>query len=95
MGVVAAISLISYYTLSQLTSIAGANDNDLISNQNHIVEALQDDHNRLAKAESDVKRLTKHIQELEKNLVILNDLETSYIKVLFIQSQVDNIESHI
>ena len=95
LGVIAAISLISYYTLSQLTSIAGANDNDLISNQNHIVEAIQDDHNRLARAESDVKRLTKHIQELEKNLIILNDLETTYIKVLSIKSQVDNIENHI
>ena len=95
LGVVAAISLISYYTLSQLTSIAGANDDDLISNQNHIVEAIQDDHNRLARAESDVKRLTKHIQELEKNLIILNDLETTYIKVLSIKSQVDNIENHI
>ena len=32
---------------------------------------------------------------MEKNLIILNDLETTYIKVLSIKSQVDNIENHI
>ena len=40
LAVVAAISIVSYYTVSQLTNMAGCDDNDVIYNQNHVVEAL-------------------------------------------------------
>lgn len=53
-----------------------------------MVEALQHEQKELARAESDVERLINHIKESEKNLVILNDLETSFIKGLSIETQV-------
>ncbi|HAO14034.1 MAG TPA: hypothetical protein DDE71_00485, partial [Tenacibaculum sp.] len=37
LAVVAAISIISYYTVSQLTNMAGSDGNDIITNQNHVV----------------------------------------------------------
>ena len=43
----AAISIVSYYTVSQLTNMAGSDNNDIINIQNHVVEALQGEHNKL------------------------------------------------
>merc|ERR1712074_353717 len=95
LAVVAAISIISYYTVSQLTNMAGSDGNDIITNQNHVVEALQGEHNKLSRAEKDVERLTKHIADLEKHLLIMNDLDTAFIKILSIKSQCDEISNHI
>ena len=79
LAIVAAISIISYYTVSQLTNMAGSDNNDIINNQNHVVEAIQGEHNKLARTEKDVERLTKHIDELENHLLIMNDLDTAFI----------------
>ncbi len=87
-AVVAVISIISYYTVSQLTNMAGSDSNDIITNQNHVVEAIQGEHNKLARLEKDVERLTKHIDELEKHLLVMNDLEAAFIKMLSIKNNV-------
>ena len=52
----AAISIVSYYTVSQLTNMAGSDDNDVINNQNHVFEALQGDYNKLERREVYVNR---------------------------------------
>ena len=75
--------------MSQLTNIAGSDGNDIITNQNHVVEALQGEHNKLSRTEKDVERLTKHIANLEKHLLIMNDLDTAFIKILSVKSQCD------
>ena len=80
----AAISIVSYYTVSQLTNMTGPNNNDVINNQNHVVEALQGEHNKLERTEADVNRLSKHIDDLEKHLLIMNDLDTAFINILSI-----------
>ena len=43
----AAISIVSYYTVLQLTNMAASDNNDVINNQNHVVEVLQGEHNKL------------------------------------------------
>ena len=91
----AAISIVSYYTVSQLTNMAGSDNNDVINNQNHVVEALQGEQNKLERTEADVNRLSKHIDDLEKPLLIMNDLDTEFIKILSIKSQCDEVASHI
>ena len=95
LAIVAAISIISYYTVSQLTNMAGSDNNDIITNQNHVVEAIQGEHNKLARTEKDVERLTKHLDELENHLLIMNDLDTAFIKILSIKNQCDEIANHI
>ena len=82
----AAISIVSYYTVSQLTNMAGSDNNDVINNQNHVVEALQGEHNKLERTEADVNRLSKHIDDLEKYLLIMNDLDTAFMKILSIKN---------
>lgn len=51
LAVVGAISVISYYTVSQLINTAGSDNNDIINNQNHVEEALQGEHNKLSRIE--------------------------------------------
>ena len=95
LAVVAAISIISYYTVSQLSNMAGSDSNDIITNQNHVVKAIQGEYNKLERTEKDVERLTKHIDDLENHLLIMNDLDTAFIKLLSIKNQCDKITNHI
>ena len=56
---------------------------------------MQGEHNKLERTEADVNRLSKHIDDLEKHLLIMNDLDTAFIKILSIKSQCDEVASHI
>ena len=76
------ISIVSYYTVSQLRNMAGSEYNDVINNHNHVVEALQGEHNKLARTEADVNRRNKYIDDLETHLLIMNDFHTAFIKIL-------------
>ena len=75
--------------------MAGSDNNDVINNQNQVVEALQGEHNKLERREADVNRLSKYIDDLEKQLLIINDIDTAFIKILSIKSQCDEVASHI
>ena len=75
--------------------MAGSDNSDLINNQNHAVEALKGEHSKLVRTEADVNRLTKHIDDLETHLLIVNDLDTAITKIRLIKSQCDEIASHI
>lgn len=92
---IALVSIISIYSASQLTSIAGSNENDLISNQNHIISAIQDENNRICRYEDNIKHPTNHIKELEKELLIMNDIESTFIKILGIKTQPIAITNHL
>ena len=52
----------------------------------NVVEAIQGEHNKLLRTEKDVEILTKHIYDLEKHLLIMNDLDTDFIKILSIKT---------
>ena len=75
--------------------MAGSDSNDIITNQNRVAEALQGDTTKLLRTEKDDKRLSIHIDDLEKHLLIMNDLDTAFIKILSIKSQCDEIANHI
>ena len=75
--------------------MAGSYNNDVINNQNQVVEALQGEHIKLERTEADVNRLSKHIDDLEKHLLIMNDLDTTFIEILSIKRQCDEEASDI
>lgn len=75
--------------------MAGSDNNDIITNQNHVKEAIQGEHNQLARTEKDVERLTKQIDDLENHRLVMNDLDTAFIKILSIKSQCDEIANCI
>ena len=75
--------------------MAGSDNNDVINNQNLEVEALQGKHNKLERTEADVNRLSKHIDDLETHLPIMNDLGTAFIEILSIKIHCDEVASHI
>ena len=87
----AVISIVPYYTVSQLTNMSGSDNNDALNNQNHVVEALPGEHNKIERTEADVNRLSKHIDDVEQHLLIMNDLDGAFIKMLSIKSQCDEV----
>ena len=95
LAVWAAILKVSYYAVSQLTNMTGSHKNDVINNQNHVVAALQGEYNKLERKEADVNRLSKHKDDLEKHLLIMNALDTAFKKILSIKSQCDDVASNI
>ena len=79
----------------QLTNMARSDNNDAINNQNHEVETLQGENNKLERTEADVNGLSKHIDNLEKHLLIMNDLDTAFIEIQSIKSQCEEVACHI
>ena len=75
--------------------MTGSDSNYITTNSNHVDEPLLGEHNKLSRTEKDVKRLTKHIDDLKKHLLIIHDLDTAFIKILPIKRQCDDIANHI
>ena len=65
-------SIVSIYTATQLIDIASGNDDEEVATQsNHIVTALQDTSNRISRNEMKIKQLTDHIEKLKYELDIM------------------------
>ena len=72
LAVIAVTSIVSIYTATQLIDIASGNDDEEMATQsNHIVTALQDTSNRISRNEMKIKQLTDHIEKLKYELVIM------------------------
>ena len=53
-----------------------------ITNQNHMISAIQNNEKSLVRNEDNVKTLKDHIQLLEKDIFILNTLNTAFIRIV-------------
>ena len=95
LATIAAISFISIFSTSQLMSMANWGDDDLVTNQNHIITAIQDQDNRLNRNEDNIKRLANHVEQLEKHLYIMNQVQEALITALSIKNQAVEIVNHI
>ena len=65
LATIAAISFISIFSTSQLMSMVSSGDDDLITNQNHIITAIQDQENQLRRNKDNILRLTNHVNSLK------------------------------
>ena len=92
---IAIASIISIYSISQLTKMVTSNDDELITTTNHIINAIEDHENRITRSEEDTKRLMMHVKELEKELFILNDFQLTTARILSIKTQALSIKNHV
>ena len=86
-GIIAMVSIVSLLSAPQLVSMADADDDDIITNQNHIISAIQNELNRLSSNEDNIGRLKEHIAALEKNLFITNSINSAFISIISIKEQ--------
>ena len=83
LAVIAVTSIVSIYTATQLIDIASGNDDEEIATQsNHIVTAIQDTSNRISRNEMKIKQLTDHIEKLKYELVIMKKKDSVVIRAL-------------
>ena len=65
---VAITSILSLYSVSQLINMATSEDDDLVTQTNHIINPIEDHENRITRHDEDTKRLIAHISKLEEEL---------------------------
>lgn len=93
---IAVISIVSIYTATQLIGIASGNDNEEIATQsNHIVTALQDTSNRISRNEMKIKQSTDHIEKIKYELVIMNKNDSVVIRALGLKTEAIRITKHL
>ena len=96
LAVIAVTSIVSIYTATQLIDIASGNDDEEIATQsNHIVTALQDTSNRISRNEMKIKQLTDHIEKLKYELVIMKKKESVVIRALGLKTEAIGITNHL
>ena len=76
-------------------SMVNSGDDDLITNQNHIITAIQDQENQLRRNKDNILRLTNHVKQLESHLYIMNEVQEALITTLSIKNQAIDIVNHL
>ena len=94
-GIVAITSILSIYSVSQLINMATSNEDDLVTETNHIINAIEDHENRIVRHDDDIKRLMQHINKLEEELVITQDLQMIVARIFSIKTQAISIQNHL
>ena len=94
-GIIAITSILSIYSVSQLINIATSNDDELVTQTNHIINAIEDHENRIVRNDEDIKRLMQHIDKLEEEILISQDLQMIVARIFSIKTQALSIQSHL
>ena len=94
-ALIALCSVVSVYSISQLTSMAVSSDDELVTSTNHIINAIESHENRITRSEENVARLMKHIRLLQKELYVLNDVQMTLARIFSIKTQAIDIRSHL
>ena len=67
--------------------MATSNEDDLVTETNHIINAIEDHENRIVRHDDDIKRLMQHINKLEEELIITQDLQMIVARIFSIKTQ--------
>ena len=78
-----------------MINIAFSNDDELVTQTNHIINAIEDHENRIVRNDEDIKRLMQHIDKLEEEILISQDLQMIVARIFSIKTQVLSIQSHL
>ena len=76
-------------------SMVNSGDDDLITNQNHIITAIQDQENQLRRNKDNILCLTNHAKQIESHLFIMNEVQEALITTLSIKNQAIEIVNHL
>ena len=96
LAVIAVTSIVSIYTATQLIDIASGNDDEeRVTQSNHIVTALQDTSNRISRNEMQIKQPTDHIEKLKYELIIMKKKDSLVIRALGLKTEAIGITNHL
>ena len=87
-------SLYSIYTTNQLVDITSNNDN-IVEDTNHIIEAIQDHDNRIIMNKRQTNRLKKHVEDLSKEVMINKDVGKALINAVAIKTISNSIARNL
>ena len=75
--------------------MATSNDDELVTQTNHIINAIEDHENRIIRHDDDIKRLFQHINKLEDELILAQDLQMVVARIFSIKTQGISIQNHL
>ena len=75
--------------------MATSNEDDLVTETNHIINAIEDHENRIVRHDDDIKRLMQHINKLEEELVVTQDLQMIVARIFSIKTQAISVQNYL
>lgn len=94
-GIMGLCSIISIYSISQLTSIPTSSDDELINNTYHIIFAIESHDNRIKRSKEDIARLMKYITKFSKEVYVMNDVQMNLARIFSIKTYAIESKSHL
>ena len=94
-SIIAITSIISIYSASQLINMATSDDDELVTQTNHIINAIENHENQITRNEENTKRLMDHIKGLENELLVQQDLQMIVARIFSIKAQAISIKNHL
>ena len=72
-----------------------ADQEDLIDNNNHIIQSIQEHETRIARQEQMTKQMKKHLEGMERELVITKNADNLIIHMIALKSYATTITRHL
>ena len=88
-------SLISIFSSKELVQMANQDTSDLIANNNHIIESIQEQETRLSRQEQMTKEMKKHLAGLEKELFVTLHYQKLIVHMLGIKTYATSVTRHL
>ena len=86
-------SLVSIFSTKELVQMA--DQEDLIDNNNHIIQSIQEHETRIARQEQMTKQMKKHLEGEERELVITKNADNLIIHMIALKSYASTITRHL
>ena len=81
--------------MQRASKIANQDYSDLIDNNNHIIESIQEHETRISRQEQSTKEMKKHLEGLEKELVITKQINNLFVHMFGIKTYATSITRHL
>ena len=77
-------SLVSIFSTKELVQMA--DQDDLIDNNNHIIQSIQEHETRIARQEQMTKQMKKHLEGVERELIMTKNADNIILHMIALKS---------
>ena len=86
-------SLVSIFSTKELVQMA--DQDDLIDNNNHIIQSIQEHETRIARQEQMTKQMKKHLEGVERELIMTKNADNIILHMIALKSYATTITRHL
>ena len=86
-------SLVSIFSTKELVQMA--DQDDLVDNNNHIIQSIQEYETRIARQEQMTKQMKKHIEVVEREIIMTKNADNIIRHMIALKSYATTITRHL